>query len=167
MKSIAIVSGSVRKGRQTHKVASYLHNFINNNQIAKSTLIDLKTYNFPVFEERYRFIDNPTNNETQYQKLINDTDYVIIVSPEYNLGIPAAVKNVIDFLFDEWKGKKVAFATVSAGSFGARNVWVDLVKLMVHLKAIPSGTGFFMPTVQENFDEDGNFISNENNNRTL
>lgn len=53
MKTISILSPSIRQGRNSHMVALYFRNYIEENKIAKAQVIDLKEYNFPLFEERH------------------------------------------------------------------------------------------------------------------
>ncbi len=38
-------------------------------------------------------------------------DAYIFVSSQHNWGIPAGLKNAIDYLFNEWKGKPAAIVT--------------------------------------------------------
>ena len=47
---------------------------------------------------------------------IDSFDAYVFVTPEYNHGIPGALKNAIDFLFKEWNNKVTGF--VSYGSAG-------------------------------------------------
>src|SRR5256885_9771951 len=52
---------------------------------------------------------------------IASLDAFVFVSPEYNHGIPAALKNAIDFLFAEWNHKAAGFVSYG-GAGGARAV---------------------------------------------
>jgi NAD(P)H-dependent FMN reductase len=45
----------------------------------------------------------------------------VFVTPEYNHGIPGALKNAIDFLFKEWNNKAAGFVSYG-GASGARAV---------------------------------------------
>lgn len=49
MKNISILSASVRNGRSSHRVALYFKNYLEENGLAKVKIIDLKTYDFPIF----------------------------------------------------------------------------------------------------------------------
>ena len=44
----------------------------------------------------------------RWAALVNGVDAVVFVMPEYNRGYNAALKNAIDYLYAEWKGKPVA-----------------------------------------------------------
>eukprot|EP01137_Pigoraptor_chileana_P033089 Opistho-2@23495 len=126
MKNIAIISASVRKDRDSHRVALYFEDYLQKNQLASSTMLDLKSYNFPLFEERLRLIPEPTAEMLSFADEINKADGVIIITPEYNGGYPASLKNVIDLLYAEWKRKPIAIATVSAGPFAGTQVITSL-----------------------------------------
>jgi NAD(P)H-dependent FMN reductase len=49
---------------------------------------------------------------------ISQADGFIIVTPEYNHGYPAVLKNAIDTLYPEWNNKPVAFVGYSSGFSG-------------------------------------------------
>jgi len=44
---IAIISGSIRIGRRSQSVAKYFHNYISENKLATSEILDLREFNFP------------------------------------------------------------------------------------------------------------------------
>jgi NAD(P)H-dependent FMN reductase len=46
----------------------------------------------------------------------------VFVRPEYNHGIPAALKNAIDFLFREWNHKSAGFVSYGGYANGSRAV---------------------------------------------
>ena len=50
MKRIAILSSSVRTGRLSHRVALYLQHYLTANELAETEILDLKAYDFPLFE---------------------------------------------------------------------------------------------------------------------
>ena len=91
----------------------------------------------------------------EFGKSVQRADAVIIVSPEYNISVPASTKNAVDFLGTEWKDKPVGIAAISAGAFGARSMWGELSKILLHLGARPSSTGYFVPFVQNAYSEMG------------
>jgi NAD(P)H-dependent FMN reductase len=56
---IAILSASVRTGRNSHRVALFIKNYIETNNLASVEILDIKQYQFPIFEERLKFQKNP------------------------------------------------------------------------------------------------------------
>mgnify|MGYP003479675599 CR=1 FL=1 len=65
------------------------------------------------------------------------------------------MKNVIDLLYDEWRRKPVAIATVSAGSFGGSQVITSLQFSLWKIQALTVPAMFPVPNVQGAFDENG------------
>lgn len=124
---VVILSASVRTGRKSHRVALFFKKFLIDNKIADVEILDLWQYKFPIFEERLRYQKNPSENVLQFAQQVKLSDAVIIVTPEYNGGYPASLKNVTDLLYDEWKRKPVAISMVSDGIFGGTQVITSLL----------------------------------------
>lgn len=155
MPHIAIISSSVRKGRNSHRVVLYFQNFLTENKLASSEILDLKEYNFPVFDERLRFQENPTPQMVDISSRVKSADGVIIVTPEYNGGYPAALKNVVDLLYDEWHRKPLAICTVSDGVFGGTQVLTSIQFSLWKIRAWTIPAMFPVPGVKDNYDENG------------
>jgi NAD(P)H-dependent FMN reductase len=152
---IEIISSSIRKGRDSHRVTLYFEKFLNDNGIADVGVIDLKEFDFPIFEERLKFIENPTESMLEISERITQADGVIIVTPEYNGGYPASLKNVIDLMYAEWKRKPIAIATVSAGAFAGSQVITSLQFTLWKIGALVVPAMFPVATVSKTFSEDG------------
>jgi NAD(P)H-dependent FMN reductase len=156
MPNIVILSSSVRVNRNSHRVALYFKNYIEENKLATAQILDLNEYQFPVFNERLKFQSNPSSSTIEFANNIKSADGVIIVTPEYNGGYPASVKNVVDLLYDEWRRKPVAIATASNGSFGGTQVITSLQFTLWKIRAWTVPAMFPVPNVGESFDENGN-----------
>jgi NAD(P)H-dependent FMN reductase len=156
MPQIAIISSSVRIGRDSHRVALYFKNYLEENKLATVEMLDLKEFNFPLFDERLRLQKDPSGTTLDFAGKIKNADGVIIVTPEYNGGYPASLKNVIDLLYDEWYHKPVAISTVSEGNFGGTQVITSLQFTLWKMHAWTVPAMFPVPRVREAFDEDGN-----------
>lgn len=161
MPLISIISASVRTGRNSHRVALYFEKYLAENKLAETDMIDLMEYNFPIFEERLQFQASPTPKTLEFAKKIKDSDGIIIVTPEYNGGYPASLKNVIDLLLVEWRHKPIAIATVSAGAFAGTQVITSLQFTLWKMKAWTITEMFAVAKVQDNYDESGNAINKE------
>lgn len=156
MPHIAIISTSVRTGRNSHRVAMFFKKFIETKKLATAEILDLNEYRFPVFEERLRNQPDPSPQVLDFAEKIKNADGVLIVTPEYNGGYPAALKNVVDLLYSEWRRKPVAISTVSDGSFGGMQVITSLQYSLWKIRAWTVPALFPVPKVQESFDEEGN-----------
>jgi NAD(P)H-dependent FMN reductase len=155
MPQIVILSSSVRQGRNSHRVALFFKNFMESKNLASAEIIDLYAYQFPVFNERLKYQKEPAANVLEFAEKIKGADGVIIVTPEYNGGYPAALKNVVDLLYDEWHRKPIAISTVSDGVFGGTQVITSLQFSLWKIRAWTVTAMFPVPKVQQTFDEQG------------
>ncbi len=156
MPHIAIISASVRRGRNSHRVALFFKQFIESNNVGTVEILDLNEYQFPVFNERLHFEPNPSPQVLDFAARIKAADGIIIVTPEYNGGYPASLKNVIDLLYTEWFRKPVAISTVSDGVFGGTQVITSLQFTLWKIRAWTVPAMFPVPNVPHAFDELGN-----------
>ena len=158
---IAIISASVRTGRNSHRVALFFEKFITEQYPATVEILDLMEYQFPVFEERLRLQKDPLPAAVAFAEKIKTADGIIIVTPEYNGGYPASLKNVIDLLYAEWKKKPIAISTVSDGMFGGTQVLISLQFTLWKIGAWTVPSMFPVPNVAKSYDEAGNPVDKE------
>ncbi|MBS1765317.1 MAG: NAD(P)H-dependent oxidoreductase [Bacteroidetes bacterium] len=158
---ISIISASVREGRKSHRVALFFQKFMAEHYHASATIHDLNELNFPLFNERLRFQKNPLPRVKAFASQIHESDGVVIVTPEYNGGYPASLKNVIDLLYDEWHHKPIAIVTVSDGVFGGMQVITSLQFVLWKIRALTVPALFPVPSVLEQFSEDGTPLNPE------
>lgn len=127
IKSVGIIIGSTRAARIGPKVADIIKTIVEDATARTSpsptfTIVDVKEFNLPVFDEVILPAMVPAYGEFQHQHSkdwsaeIQKYDAYILVAPEYNLGIPGALKNAIDFLYHAWIGKPMLIITY--GIFG-------------------------------------------------
>lgn len=102
------------------------------------------------------------------QKQLQAADGVLLVTPEYNNGIPGVFKNAIDWMsrgpgLPMWAGKPVAIIGASPGGFGtimAQNHWLPVLRT---LKASVWTEGrLLVSQAGKMFDEEGNLIDTAN-----
>ncbi len=79
----------------------------------------------------------------------------MLVTPEYNGGYPASLKNAIDVLYEEWKRKPIGLSTVSAGAFAGMNVITSLQFVLWKIGAHVVPAMFPVAMVATAFDENG------------
>ncbi len=155
MPAIIIISSSVRIGRNSHRVALYFKQYIEQQKLATIEILDLFDYQFPIFEERLRLQKKPSEKLIAFADKIKAADGIIVVTPEYNGGYPASLKNVLDVLYAEWYHKPVAISTVSDGSFGGTQVITSLQFSLWKMKAWTIPAMFPVPFADKMFDENG------------
>ena len=158
---ISIISSSIRNGRKSHNVALYLQKYIKANKLATTEILDLKQYNFPLFDERLKNQKTPSLEALEFKNKIISSDGIIIVTPEYNGSIPASLKNIIDLLYDEWQKKTIAFSTVTAGDFGGLQAISQLQFIFWKIGALCISKNFPISKVHEKFDDFGVSINKQ------
>jgi NAD(P)H-dependent FMN reductase len=156
MPHIAIISSSVRIDRKSHRVALYFEKYLTENNICTTEILDLKIYDFPIFDERLKFQKNASAKALEFAEKIISADGIIIVTPEYNGGYPASLKNIIDLLYEEWRHKPVGIATVSAGIYGGSQVLTSIQFSLWKMKVWTIPATFPVSNVDTAYDELGN-----------
>jgi NAD(P)H-dependent FMN reductase len=78
-----------------------------------------------------------------WTKKIAEGDAFIIVSPEYNHGYSAVLKNALDYVYKEWNNKPVGF--VSYGSVGGARAIEQLRQVAVELQMAPIRNSVHIP----------------------
>ena len=155
MPHIAIISASIRPDRKSHRVALYFEKFLADNALATTEILDLREYNFPIFDETLKKQKNPAPKTLEFAQKIDAAHGVIIVTPEYNGGIPASLKNAIDLLYDEWRHKPTGIVTASGGPFAGSQCLVSLQFTLWKMKVWTITEIFSVPNVQDTYDEKG------------
>lgn len=158
MPHIAIIAASIRKGRASNRVALFFKKYLEEKNLASAEILDLQVYQFPLFEERLKYLKNPSAGIMDFADRIKKADGVIIATPEYNGGYPASLKNVIDLLYEDWHRKPIAISTASDGSFGGTQVITSLQFTLWKIRAWTVPAMFPVPNVTEKFAEDGQLL---------
>lgn len=136
---IKIILGSTRKNRFSEKPGQWIFEETKKLEGVEAEILDLHDYSMPFFESPIppSMAQGKYENEMvqKWAAKINDGDAFIIVTPEYNHGYPAVLKNALDVVYQEWNRKPVGF--VSYGSaVGARSV-EQLRQVAVELQMAP------------------------------
>lgn len=155
---ILVILGSTREGRAGEKVAKWVMEELARRTDAAFELADLKIWKLPYFEESESPQDLKGNYKTpgaaEWAKKVDESDGFLIITPEYNHGYPAVLKNALDFAYLEWNRKPVAFVSYGGGAGGARSA-EQLKQVAVELEMAPVKTQLVIPRVWEAFDEAG------------
>ena len=77
---------------------------------------------------------------------------VVVVTPEYNGGMPAALKNALDYLYDEWAFKPVLFVGYGNTSAGTRSVQMAR-QVTTALRMVPTGTDLYLRLADSRSDD--------------
>jgi NAD(P)H-dependent FMN reductase len=153
MNKIAIIIGSTRPGRNAEQVAKWALSMAKKRADAVFELVDIKDFNLPLFDEPMPPMMGQHNqaHTKAWATKIASFDGFIFVTPEYNHGIPGALKNAIDYLFYEWNNKAAGF--ISYGGAGGARAVESLRLVMGELKVADVRTSVLLTLFQdfENF----------------
>lgn len=116
---IQVIVGSVRAQRLCPQIAAWVAEIGREILVdGDLELVDLKDWPLPMDDEpeipaRGVYVNPHTEG---WSRKVREADAVVFVTPQYNWGYPAALKNAIDHLHGEWAGKPAMI--VSYGSRG-------------------------------------------------
>ncbi|KIW74638.1 hypothetical protein Z517_11408 [Fonsecaea pedrosoi CBS 271.37] len=138
------------KQHQQQQQASQ-HEFPDAQRPFELSLIDLADHPLPFFDEPGipQRITNPqdyTHEHTRaWSRLITSHKAFVFVTPQYNWGYPANLKNAIDYLFNEWVGKPAM--VVSYGGHGGTQCAGQLKQVLsgVRMKVVQKSVGLAFP----------------------
>lgn len=137
--NIKIIVGSTREGRFADKVAEWVFNQIKQNEDVSAEILDLRDFEMPFFNESVTpsYKQEPYANEAvaQFTQKIAEGDAFVVVAPEYNHGPTAVLKNAMDWVYQEWNNKPVAF--VGYGSVGGARAIEQLRLNAIELQMAP------------------------------
>ena len=129
MPDLTIIIASTRPGRAGLPIGTWFAERARVDGAFDVRVVDLADVGLPMYDEpdhprlrRYR------NQHTKdWSATIDAADAVVFVTPEYNYGYPASLKNAIDFLHEEWAYKPVGFVSYGGVAAGTRAIIFPLV----------------------------------------
>ncbi len=162
MIKLKIIIASTRPGRKGPAIASWVFDAAKKQPEIDVELVDLAEVHLPLFDEPNlpRFQQYQNEHTKAWSKIIAPADAFIVVTPEYNFGFPASLKNAIDFLHHEWTYKPIAFVSYGGIAAGTRSVQM-LKQIVTSLKMMPITEAVNIPFFSKFFDEQGNFHGND------
>ncbi len=111
--AIAILIGSTRPGRRGRAVGEWAAEILGAREDATYEILDLADFALPLLDEPTQ----PGAANRAYERAstrawsqrVDEFEGFIWVTPEYNHGVPGAMKNAVDLLYPEWAHKTVGF----------------------------------------------------------
>src|SRR5437660_3820575 len=152
---IPVILGSIRRNRESIKVARFVISSLGNIPCVKTELLDLKELDLPMMEERLRFRTDPPSPVSDLSTKVDRADSIVIVTPEYSGGYPGVLKNALDYLKDEYRRKPFGIITVSAVDTGGILCLASLRQVVLSLGGVPIPASLMVSRVQEAFDAQG------------
>lgn len=157
---LLVVFGSVRAERQGIGLARFLMKAIEARG-HRATLADPLEIPLPLLDRMYKQYPKGEAPEPMERLagMIRAADGVVIVSAEYNHGIPAALKNLLDHYLEEWYFKPAGIACYSAGRYGGVRAAMQLRMTLAELGMPTIPTLLPVPQVGSAVTAEGEDIS--------
>jgi NAD(P)H-dependent FMN reductase len=159
---IQILLGTTRQGRRGELAGRWIARLASGLADFTSELIDLRDWPMPFFDQA----KSPASGEytADYQlrwaRKIAAGDGFILVTPEYNHGTSAVLKNALDVIWSEWNNKPVSFVSYGGPAGGARAV-EQLRQVAVELEMAPIRVAVVIASIDKAFDAQGEPVKRE------
>jgi NAD(P)H-dependent FMN reductase len=153
MIDVAIIVGSTRPGRRAEPIANWIHDIAGKRSDARFELVDIQDFKLPLLDEPVpALMGSYAHVHTRnWAAKIDTFDAFVFITPEYNHGTSASLKNAIDFLYKEWNNKAAGFVGYGGGD-GARAVeQLRLVMAELQVATVRAQVGLSVFTDFENF----------------
>lgn len=155
--NIALIIGSTRQNRKGEIIAQQIASLATESG-QNLSIIDLKQENLPFMDAgmppSMAPVDTP--EAKAWAEKIAGFDGFVFLTAEYNRGVPAPLKNAVDYLVKEWEGKPaaiVSYGFVDGGASAAKHLTDSLQWLKMNVVASVA-----LPFSRETFTETGEFV---------
>jgi chromate reductase len=134
---------------------------------AAVTLIDLKDFPLPLFDQDFEAEQGMPENGKRLKKLFIDHDGLLIASPEYNSSITAVLKNAIDWVsrpapgepsLVAFRGKVATLMSASPGALGGLRGLVHVRSILGNLGVIVLPEQIAVAKAHEALQPDGSLL---------
>ncbi len=133
---VQLIVASTRPGRVGRAIADWFHARAKEHQAGvQFELVDLADWNLPLLDEpivpKARMYQH--DHTKRWSAKIAEGNGYVIVTPEYNHGYPASLKNALDYLYHEWASKPVAFVSygMGGGQLAVRQLYLVVTELQM------------------------------------
>lgn len=160
--NIPVILGSVREGRKSEAPAKYIVEKIkaagHESQLVDFRKLPLPFYDAPTVPVVYFKTGYPNANAQKWSEVARAADAFVIVSPEYNHGYSAALKNALDWLYLEFEKKPFGLVGVSDGTTAGARMIENLRPIIQNFNAMSIRETIMIGPVQKYFDDEGKIL---------
>jgi NAD(P)H-dependent FMN reductase len=162
MPQLSVILASTRPGRAGEPIATWFVDRARTHGAFDVELVDLAEVDLPFMDEpnhpRLRRYEHQHTKD--WSARVDGADAFVFVTPEYNYGFTAPMKNAIDYQQVEWQHKPVGFVSYGGISAGTRAVQM-LKQVVTALKMLPLFEAVSIPFHTQFIDENGVVQANE------
>ncbi len=157
---LMIVTASTREGRKGPAIADWIAAEATKTGKWVIERVDLRDLALPMLdEEAHPAMRAYANDHTiAWSAMVDGADAFIFVTPEYNFGFPASLKNALDYLFHEWAYKPLGFVSYGGIAAGTRAVQM-LKQVVTTFKIVPVPESVNIPHFWQFLSGDGTFAA--------
>jgi NAD(P)H-dependent FMN reductase len=159
---LLVVIASTRPGRAGRPIGDWFAERAGAHGAFEVEVVDLAQLDLPFLDEPHHpRLRRYTHAHTKaWSATVERGDAFVFVTPEYNHGFPAPLKNAIDFLCHEWARKPVGFVSYGGVAAGTRAVKM-LQAVVSAVKMVPVMDAVSIPFIVEFFDDAGHLHPTE------
>jgi NAD(P)H-dependent FMN reductase len=151
-RKIGFIVCSQRVPPAGHQITEFVLSTVQNaHPSANLSLIDLASWSLPMCDEPG--IPSEITDSGQYSHAhtrrwsaeISSYSAFVFVTPQYNWSFPASIKNAIDYLYYEWKGKPAMIVSYGSRGGGAAAGQLNQVLMGVRMRPIEARVALAFP----------------------
>lgn len=159
---LGVIVASTRPGRVAWPVTAWFAAEAEKHGGFEVDVIDLAEVDLPFLDEpNHPRLQQYTHQHTRdWSARVAAVDAFVVVTPEYNFGMPAVLKNALDFLHHEWAYKPIAFVSYGGVSGGTRAVQMAK-QVVTTLRMQPVPEAVSIPFVFGQLDDEGRLQPND------
>lgn len=146
---IAILIGTTREQRQSHKAAHFIADYGRSLPNVEIILVDPNDFTFNGDG------NDPEGKDPRYSEITERADAFFIVTPEYNHSFSGSLKRMLDSELQTYNHKPVALAGTSSGAWGGVRAVESLVPAIRETGLVVLSWDMYFPHVQDLFEADG------------
>ena len=125
-------------------------------------MVDFKEMPLPFFDSALMPVAMkgvyPYSNAQKWSEIALAADAFVIVTPEYNHGYPAVIKNALDWLYREFEKKPFGLVGVSDGSYGGARALEQLRPIIENFGAFAIRETVNFIKAPSMFNENGKLV---------
>jgi NAD(P)H-dependent FMN reductase len=162
MPRLTTVIASTRPGRAALPMGEWFCARARTHGAFDVSVVDLAELDLPLLDEpeHPRLRQYVHDHTKEWSATVEAADAFVFVTPEYNTGYPASLKNAIDYLHHEWLYKPVGFVSYGGVAAGTRAVQ-QLKQVVTTLRMYPVVETVAVPFFQQFIDDQGRVQAND------
>jgi NAD(P)H-dependent FMN reductase len=152
---LQVVIASTRPGRIGPAFARWFVDLAQQEDLFEIEVVDLAEVDLPFMDEPHhpRLHRYEHQHTKDWSATVGRADAFVFVTPEYNYGYNAVLKNALDFLHSEWADKPVGFLSYGGVAAGTRSVQ-QLKQVVTALRMVPVVESVNVPFAAQFLDAD-------------